>query len=76
MEDNQTTKVCIDDNGNKRHWKCKLLLKKAGKSKVMFVTFIGSYQSKIAKIINSKDVIIGDGMCETIHCAHLWTCWF
>ena len=42
----------------------------------MFVILIGSYQtgksSKIARLIDSKDVVIGDGMLETTHGAYIY----
>ena len=54
----------------------KSILKKARKSKVMFVILIGSYQtgksSKIARLIDSKDVIIGDEMKETTRGAFVY----
>ena len=52
------------------------LLKKAGNSKVMFVILIGSYQtgksSKIAKLIDSRDVVIGNGIDETTRGAYIY----
>ena len=76
----QTTKLSIDTWGNKEFKvnfdSLEKLLKKAGNSKVMFVTLIGSYQtgksSKIAKLIDSKDVVIGDGLCETTQGAYAY----
>lgn len=52
------------------------LLKEAGNSKVMFVILIGSYQTwkstKIAKLMNSKEVKIGDGIDETTYGAYVY----
>lgn len=52
------------------------LLKQAGNKKILFVLLIGSYQtgksSKIAKMIDSKEVVIGNGSKETTQGAFVY----
>ena len=80
MKGKQTTKTLKETDGNQTFKvnteAVKSMLKKAENSKVMFVILIGSYQtgksSKIARLIDSKDVVIGDGMLETTHGAYIY----
>ena len=80
MKGKQTTKTLKETDGNQTFKvnteAVKSMLKKAENSKVMFVILIGSYQtgksSKIAKLIDSRDVVIGNGLCETTQGAYAY----
>ena len=76
MKGKQTTKIDGNQTFKVNMEAVESMLKKAGNSNVMFVILIGSYQtgksSKIAKLIDSRDVVIGNGIDETTRGAYIY----